>query len=474
MKHFSKVWLAVILLPIILLGSAPKTYSLDKSFSVQKIDGISDSFITGADISSLLSLEASGRVFYNFDGREQDLLKTLSESGINYIRVRVWNNPFDESGNGYGGGNCTVDTAIELGRRAAAYNMGLLVDFHYSDFWADPGKQKAPKAWLNMTLDEKTAAIYNFTTESIDRIQQSGVKIGMVQVGNETTGGLCGETDKERRYTLMRSAAKAVRDTDSDILIATHFTNPEQKTYSYFAQDLQTYNVDYDVFSTSFYPEYHGTVENLKEQLEAVHNLTGKKVMIAETSWAYDSDNAGAYERSIQGQADEIAACAEAMVELGDYAIGVFYWEPAWIDVTGDTEAQRNEKRELYGAGWASSYAAEYDPDDAGLYYGATACIPSALFDPDGYPLESLRTFLYIRQGSYKLGDVDDNGAVTINDATMIQLFIAGYDLSDSFNTAISDVNGDKKVSIRDVTEIQLFLVGYTDRYDIGKPFNIG
>ncbi len=473
MKRTAKTWLAIILLPIMLFCSSVGASSLSENISVQKIDGISEDFITGADISSLLSLEASGRVFYGFDGKEQDLLKTLSESGFNYIRVRVWNNPFDEDGNGYGGGNCTVDTAIELGRRAAAYNMGLLVDFHYSDFWADPGKQKAPKAWLNMNLDEKTAAIYDYTAESIQKIKQSGVKIGMVQVGNETTGGLCGETDKEKRYTLMRSAAQAVRDTDGSILIATHFTNPERKNYADFAQDLKTYNVDYDIFSTSFYPEYHGTVENLKEQLKAVHNLTGKRVMIAETSWAYDSENAGAYERSVQGQADEIAACAKAMVELGDYAVGVFYWEPAWIDVPGDSEAERSEKREAFGAGWASSYSVDYNPDDAGLYYGATACIPTSLFDPDGHPLESLKTFLYIKKDTVILGDADNNGAVTIDDATLIQLYLAGYNTPSGFSIAASDANNDGKLSINDVSEIQIYLAGYSNRYNIGKLITI-
>ena len=371
-----------------------------QAVSVARVDALSEDFITGADVSSLLSLEASGRVFYGFDGRPQDLMKTLSESGVNYIRVRVWNDPFDENGNGYGGGNCTVDTAVTLGKRAAAYGMKLLVDFHYSDFWADPGKQQAPKAWQNMTLAQKSTAVYNYTTESLRKIQNNGVTVGMVQVGNETTNGFCGETEPERRYALMRTAAKAVRDTDASILIATHFTNPERKLYSDFARDLQTYGVDYDIFSSSFYPEYHGAVYNLKEQLEAVHRLTGKKVMIAETSWAYTSDIIGAYKRSVQGQADEIADCIKAMADLGDYAVGMFYWEPAWIDVPGDTEQERAATREACGAGWASSYAGAYDPVDAGQYYGATACVPTSLFTPDGHPLDSLKTFLYARQGN--------------------------------------------------------------------------
>ncbi len=374
--------------------------SSEPSIAVAEISGLSDDFIMGVDVSSLLSLEASGRVFYGFDDSEQDIFKTLSESGVNYIRVRVWNDPFDENGNGYGGGNCTVDTAIELGRRAAEYDMGLLVDFHYSDFWADPGKQQAPKAWQSMTLEEKSEAIYSFTADSIIKIQQSGIEIGMVQVGNETTGGFCGESDKADMYMLMQSAAKAVRDTDKNILIAVHYTNPERKVYADYAEDLKYYGVDYDVFATSYYPEYHGTLDNLKEQLTAVNDISGKKVMIAETSWAYDSDVVGAYKRSVQGQSDEIADCIKLMSELGDIGVGIFYWEPAWIDVSGESRKEIEEKRETYGAGWASSYAGTYDPNDAGKYYGGTACIPTSLFDPDGYPLESLKTFIYVRQGT--------------------------------------------------------------------------
>ena len=404
MKRALRVSVSLILFIVLAFGAAVKAYPLGiartQLISVRKLDGLPEDFFMGADISSLLSLEASGRVFYGFDGREQDIFKTLSESGVNCIRVRVWNDPFDENGNGYGGGNCTVDTAIAIGKRAAEYGMGLLVDFHYSDFWADPGKQQAPKEWKSMTLSEKTSAIYDYTADSVRKIKQSGANVIMVQVGNETNNGLCGETDKLSRYTLMRSAAKAVRDTDADILIATHFTNPESADYTVFAEELETYGVDHDVFSTSYYPEYHGSIYRLKEQLCSVHSLTGKKVMIAETSWGYSSDTVGAYKRSVQGQADEIAACVRAMVELGDYAIGVFYWEPAWIDAPGETEAERSQKREACGAGWASSYSASYDPDDAGLYYGATACIPTALFDPEGHPLESLRTFLYLRKGT--------------------------------------------------------------------------
>lgn len=183
----------------------------NQSICVSKIENIPTDFMMGVDVSSLLSLEASGRVFYGFDGKEQDLFATLKQSGVNYIRVRVWNDPFDEQGNGYGGGNCTVDTAIQLGKRAQQYGMGLLVNFHYSDFWADPGKQQSPKAWANLTFDQKLDAIYAYTLQGLQKIESSGISIGMVQVGNETTGGFCGETDKDKMFTLMGKACQAVR-----------------------------------------------------------------------------------------------------------------------------------------------------------------------------------------------------------------------------------------------------------------------
>lgn len=401
-RYISIILLIGLLLSLSACSVVEDNQALEASISVEKIEGLSEDFIMGVDISSLLSLEASGRKFYGYDGTEQDLFKILNESGVNYIRVRVWNDPFDENGNGYGGGNCTIDTAVALGKRAAEYNMGVYVDFHYSDFWADPGKQQAPKAWADMNLEEKETAIYQFTKDSIETLQENGVKVGMVQIGNETVSGICGETSKANMYTLMKSAIKAVRNTDDKIQICVHYTNPEKQAYAYYANDLKTYGVDYDIFASSYYPEYHGTIENLQEQLSKVHTIGGKKVMIAETSWAYDSSTEGAYERSVQGQADAIRDCINAMVELGDYAIGVFYWEPAWIDVPGMTENEKEMKREQYGAGWASSYAGSYDPIDAGQYYGKTACIPTALFDEYGFSKESLKTFLYVKYGTKK------------------------------------------------------------------------
>src|SRR5699024_2800642 len=161
---------------------------------VDRVDGLSEDFIKGVDISSILALEKSGVKFYGENGEEQDIFQTLSDAGVNYVRVRIWNDPYDSEGNSYGGGNNDLDAAIEIGKRATEHGMKLLVNYHYSDFLADPGKQFAPKAWANLDLDEKESVLYEFTRNSLQEMHNQGIDIGMVQIGNETNNGIAGET----------------------------------------------------------------------------------------------------------------------------------------------------------------------------------------------------------------------------------------------------------------------------------------
>jgi len=404
------------------LGEGP----LESELFVDAVEGLSPDFIRGADVSSLLSLEASGVRFYDFDGQEQDMLKTLAEAGFNYIRVRIWNDPFDENGNGYGGGNCTVDTALELGKRASDYGMKLLVNFHYSDFWADPGKQQVPKVWVGMNVEEKGKAIFDFTKESLITLIDGGADVGMVQIGNENTTSFCGEYGWPKMSALMAEGAKAVREVSAvknlDILSAVHFTNPESRDFVQIARVLDVNNVDYDIFATSYYPFWHGTLDNLASQLSAVAEQFDKKVMVAEVAYAYSWEDfdghantigEGAvfeqpYPLTVQGQARAVADVVKTVASLGDAGIGVFYWEPAWIPVPVSSDdlspEQKWEERsalwEKHGSGWASSFAGSYDPADAGVWYGGSACDNQALFDANGYPLPSLRVFGYCFTGS--------------------------------------------------------------------------
>ena len=390
------------------------TEPVEAGLIVQKIDGLPDDFVMGADVSSLIALEKSGAVFYDFDANAQDPLLTMRDAGVNYVRVRVWNDPYDANGNGYGGGNCDIANAAAIGARAAQVGLKLLVDFHYSDFWADPGKQQAPKAWAGSTVEAKAQAIAAYTAASLQTLRDAGADVGMVQIGNETTTGLCGEDDWPAVYTLLAAGAAAVRAFDPAIQIAVHMTNPEDAKYKNYAFLLDHYDVDYDIFASSYYPYWHGTLANLVAQLADIAQTYGKKVMVAETAWAYtlaDSDGHAntigdklTYEKrypfSVQGQANAVAAVIAAVASLGDAGVGVFYWEPAWIAVPAESAQERTAKWEQFGSGWASSYASEYDPEDAGVYYGGCACENQAMFDAAGHPLESLRVFSYVRTGT--------------------------------------------------------------------------
>ena len=392
------------------------------SINIEKVTGISDETIRGVDVSSVISLENSGVKFFNFEGQEQDIFKTLAESGVNYIRVRVWNNPYDSEGNGYGGGNNDIDTAVEIGKRATQYGMKLLVDFHYSDFWADPAKQQAPKEWQGYNLREKQEAIYQFTKESLQKLIDAGIDVGMVQIGNETGYSFVGCSTWDEKYEivsfwdiaqLMNAGSRAVREIDETILVAVHMTNPE-KGYEWISKDLHDNGVDYDVFATSYYPYWHGTLENLTSQLQQIADTYGKKVMVAETSYVNtfedgdghpntvsESEPVLPYEASIQGQAEHVRNVFQAVSSVGDAGLGVFYWEPAWIPVGPSEEKEANQLLwEQYGSGWASSYASEYDPEDAGKWYGGSAVDNEGLFDFEGNPLESLNVFKYIFTGA--------------------------------------------------------------------------
>ncbi len=381
---------------------------------VRQVETIPDDFIFGVDASSVISEEESGVVYYDFSGEEQDVFATLAESGVTHIRVRVWNHPYNGDGKGYGGGNSDVEKAGKIGARAAKYGMKLIVDFHYSDFWADPGKQMAPLEWKDMDLEEKQTALYEFTKESLNSIMSAGGVIGMVQVGNETNGALCGETDWDGVVSLMAEGSRAVRECCPDALVAVHFANPEDAgKYDAYAKELDSRGLDYDVFASSYYPYWHGTLENLSNVLSSVAESYGKKVMVMETSYSYtaeDTDFHGntisdesevekPYPFTVQGQANSVRDVIETVADIPN-GIGVAYWEGTWISVGGASKEENSKKWEEFGSGWASSYSASYDPEDAGKYYGGCAVDNQALFDRDGKPLPSLQVFNLVRFGN--------------------------------------------------------------------------
>ncbi|WP_051197996.1 glycosyl hydrolase 53 family protein [Butyrivibrio sp. MB2005] len=400
--------------------------SADPGIFVKKVENMTDDFITGIDISSFTALRDSGVKYYDYDGNELDdqgFFDFLHECGVNYVRIRVWNDPKDEEGHGYGGGNCDLENAKKIGQLATKAGMRILIDFHYSDFWADPGKQTAPKAWADMKTDDRAEALKEFTKESLQYLIDNGVDVGMVQIGNETNNGLCGETDFYSMCKLFRAGSEAVRSVSEDILVAVHFANPE-KHFSQYVEKLDQYEVDYDVFASSYYPYWHGTLENLQNELESIAKTYNKKVMVAETSYVYtleDGDGCGNtqneadlevdefnFDISPQGQADSVRAVVETVSAI-DGGIGVFYWEPAWLPVQvfelgkeGSTQilAQNKGIWDEKGSGWATGYASEYDKDVRSYGGGGAVVENEAWFDFHGHPLSSARMYADMREGS--------------------------------------------------------------------------
>lgn len=402
----------------------------ESTIFVEPVDGISDDFYRGMDASAVLALENSGVKYYNFDGEEQDVFMTLAQAGVNYIRLRVWNDPYDENGNGYGGGNNDVATAIALGQRATKYGMKVCIDFHYSDFWADPKKQFVPKAWEGMDIEEKSDALYNFTLESLTQLLDAGVDVGMVQIGNEINNGMSGETDVANVRKLLTAGSKAVREaavnSGKEILVAVHYTNiDDMKKLDTLLTGLQVKEIDYDIVGLSFYPYWHGTMDDLKNAITHIRNTYGKKVYVAENAYCYTAEDgdgsansvegtddlAEGYSASVQGQANEVRDVCAATSESG--AEGIFYWEGTWIPV-GPADADNSALWEKYGSGWASSYASGYDPKDAGQYYGGCSWDNQAMFDFTGHPLASLKVFKYLKYGATAPLAVDSIPAVTV------------------------------------------------------------
>ena len=407
-------------------------YSRRAEINVKKV-ALAEDFITGADLSSYIALKDSGVVFRDENGKplnDAEFFSYLRNGGMNWVRIRIWNDPYNSSGNGYGGGNNDLEKAIRLGQMVTNAGMRVLIDFHYSDFWADPKKQKAPKAWAGYSIEEKETAVYQFTLDSLNALRSAGVDVGMVQVGNETNNGIAGETAWDNMAKLFKAGSRAVREFDKNCLVAVHFTDP-QKGYADIAKRLNDSEIDYDVFGSSYYPFGHGDAANLKSVLEYIVETYGKKVMAAETSWPTtltDGDGYGFatppsipemykdqdYGVSVQGQADEMQELISKVNEINDThpgkSIGVFYWEPAWIspyyikDSDGNDDdslyRQNFDLWEKYGSGWASSYAAEYDPDDAGVWFGGSAMDNSSWFDFDGTALPTAQIYSLVRTGA--------------------------------------------------------------------------
>jgi len=385
---------ATLLSPHLLVDtSAHSEFEESASIFVRPIPGLPRDFIRGVDASEApWILELGGKYFDS--GVEKHPLDILAEHGVNWIRLRVWNDPYTPEGIPYGGGNCDPERitrfAVEVKRRG----LKLLVNFHYSDWWADPGRQSKPKAWANLSFTELVRAIYEWTYNTLNYMKSMGATPDIVQVGNEVNNGFLwpeGSTSNWEGFTvLLKSAIRAVRDASPETKVAIHLAGVEVEFYEYFLSKLAASGVEFDIIGISYYPYYHGSLSRLRELLRALsRRYPDKEIVILETAYAWTLSDAdghpnifglreheitGGYKASIQGQASYLRDLVELVyTETSGRGRGVFYFGATWIPVKG--------------AGWKTGEGNPWENQ--------------ALFDFNGNALPSLRVFKLIYEGEH-------------------------------------------------------------------------
>lgn len=358
----------------------------------------------GMDCSSLEEVEQCGGRFFD-RGKEEDVMQILKHYGANLIRLRLWNNPYSESGEPYGGGTNDFPRSVRLARRAAELGMDWLLDFHYSDFWTDPQKQYLPKAWRGMCGAELEQAVYCYTKETLQSLENQKLLPHIVSVGNEITNGLLWSEEKKpgpaEIARLVSAGIHAVKEVSETILVMIHLDNGGRNDLyrAWFDRYFEYDGADFDLIGLSYYPFWHGSLEDLQNNMNDLAQRYGKAMIVAETSMAFTledylskSERAAAVGRGLavtpelakrvpfpatpQGQADFLRALMKKIHDVpGQLGRGFIYWEPAWLPVEGSA--------------WALEPGCKYIGETGS---GGNEWANQALFDYRGNRLPALET----------------------------------------------------------------------------------
>ncbi|MBB5219282.1 arabinogalactan endo-1,4-beta-galactosidase [Treponema rectale] len=336
---------------------------------VEPVKGLSDDFMNGVDISMIDQIEKSGGKFYNAAGEQQDIFEILKDNGVNWIRIRLWNKPVYENdvydkngkriakkGSPMGGGNNDLETDLRIAKRIKAAGLKFMLDFHYSDFWADPGKQYMPQEWKNLSPKELEVEVEKFTRETINAFTEAGGAPDAVQIGNELNSGFMWPVGQlwsddpnvkiggmKQFISLLQKASDGVRNAENgkNIQIVIHLADGgKQDLYKWIFDEVKKAKIDYDIIGLSFYTYWHGSMDDLKANLEMISKRYGKKMAVVETAYAFTedggdsqgdvfmtySDDKYGYVPSVQGQATAIRDVIETVASVKG-GCGVFYWE---------------------------------------------------------------------------------------------------------------------------------------------------
>lgn len=276
-------------------------------------------FARGADVSWLTEMENSGIKFYDANGKATECMTLLRTLGVNAIRLRVWVNPSD--------GWCNKDDVVAKAKRAASLGMRIMIDFHYSDTWADPGKQNKPAAWASMSVDELKTAVAAHTTDVLTALKNVGVTPEWVQVGNETTDGMLWEEGRASKsmanYAALNNAGyDAAKAIFPNTKVIVHLDNGwKSSLYTWMFNELKSNGGKWDVIGMSLYPDKDNWQSRTTSCISNIKSLISAykcEVMICEVGMAVsDASTCKEWLTSLMTQAKAISGCE-----------GVFYWEP--------------------------------------------------------------------------------------------------------------------------------------------------
>ena len=283
-------------------------------------------FAKGADVSWLPQMEATGYRFYDTDGKEKDCLQLLKERGMNTIRLRVFVNPSQDKASGH----CSKEETVAMALRAQKAKMRIMIDFHYSDTWADPAKQAKPAAWANLSFDALQNKVYEHTFDVLTALKKAGVTPEWVQVGNEIPGGMLwpdGSTNNWAQLAqLLNKGYEATKAVNAKIKVIVHVDegNNNEK-FRWFFDKATEHQVKYDVIGLSYYPfwikkDYSETIADLQNNLNDMASRYQKEVMVVEV---------GGVDEQVQNTKELLAATIKAVRAVPDHkGLGVLYWEP--------------------------------------------------------------------------------------------------------------------------------------------------
>lgn len=326
----------LLLAGIMLLGISCKK---SPEPATEETDSIA--FIKGADIGWLPQMEATGYKFFNKDGKEEDCLKILKSYGINAVRLRTWVDPSDNPQSGH----CSKDETVAMAVRANKEGMKVMINFHYSDSWADPAKQVKPKAWVNLNFTDLQKALYDYTFEVMTALKTAGISPEWVQVGNEITPGLLlpegnSGTNFQQLVQLLNQGYDAVKAVSPESKVILHVDQGNNNArFRWWFDNATKYKAKYDIIGMSYYPywlegspDYTLSIDSLGRNLNDMVQRYGKDVMVVEVGGEEGQDSRLTPQQNaakVQNTHDMVVAVLNKVRQVPENkGLGVFYWEP--------------------------------------------------------------------------------------------------------------------------------------------------